>query len=198
VFALVKIKSTVKLFPIIAVLVLAYSLGKVMHLSTLILIFIFGLTLKNVFSFMKQEWVDKFEISHESYSKVFDELKLLIHESSFVIRTFFFIIFGYMIMIESLFSISVFLIGIVILVIIYAFRYFNLKIISEQNLFPELLIAPRGLITILLYYSIPDAYKIGSYGEGIVFLVVIATSLLMMFGLLSNKDRKIEVVETTY
>lgn len=198
VYSLVKIKSTVKLLPIIAVLILAYSLGKIMHLSTLITIFVFGLTLRNIFSFMKPEWKTKLNISNESYDKVFNEFKLLIRESSFVIRTFFFIIFGYMLMLGNLLNINVLLIGSAIIILTYVLRYFNLRLISQKDLLPELLIAPRGLITILLFYSIPEANKIASYGQGIVVLVVLVSSFLMMIGLISTKDKKIEVVETMY
>lgn len=198
VYALIKIKSGVKLFPIIAVLILAYSLGKIMHLSTLILVFVFGLTLRNIFSFMKYEWRNKINISGQGYYKIFHEFKLLIRESSFVIRTFFFIIFGYTLMLENLLNTNVLVIGVGIIFITYALRYFNLKFIANQNLYPELLIAPRGLITILLYYSIPETNKIQSYGEGIIVFVVISTGILMMFGLLANKDKKIKIVETTY
>lgn len=198
VFSLLKIKSTVKLFPIIAVLVLAYALGKYIHLSTLLLIFVFGLTLRNIFNFTKHEWRTKLNIDNESYNKIFYEFKLLIHESSFIIRTFFFIIFGYMFMFQNLFNINVLIIGFIIIFITYALRYINLKIISEKNLLPELLIAPRGLITILLYYSIPAKFNIGHYGEGIILLVVIVTSLLMMFGLFFTKNKEIEVIENTY
>ncbi len=198
VYALVKIKSGVKLFPIIAVLILVYSIGKIMHLSTLIIIFVFGLTLRNIFNFMKDEWQQKINISYEDYGQVFSEFKLLVRESSFVIRTFFFIIFGYTLMIENLLNTTVLFIGTAILFITYALRYFNLRFISRQNLMPELLIAPRGLITILLYYSIPESNKIGYYGEGIIVFAVITTGLLMMFGLIVNKDKKIEIIETTY
>ncbi|MFA7074671.1 MAG: hypothetical protein WC234_05750 [Endomicrobiaceae bacterium] len=198
VFSLLKIKSTVKLFPIIAVLVLTYALGKFIHLSTLLLIFVFGLTLRNIFNFIKPEWTEKLNISIESYNKIFSEFKMLIHESSFIIRTFFFIIFGYMLMFKNLLNIDVLAIGLVIIILTYVLRYINLRIISEKNLLPELLIAPRGLITILLYYSIPSKFSIGSYGESIILLVVITTSLLMMFGLIFTKNKEIEVIETTY
>lgn len=103
-----------------------------------------------------------------------------------------------MLMIKNLLDVTVLAIGLAIVFIMYALRYFNLKFISRQNLMPELLIAPRGLITVLLYYSIPPSNQIGSYGEGIIVFAVITTGLLMMFGLLSDKDKKIEVIETTY
>ena len=103
-----------------------------------------------------------------------------------------------MFMFQNLFNINVLIIGFIIIFITYALRYINLKIISEKNLLPELLIAPRGLITILLYYSIPAKFNIGHYGEGIILLVVIVTSLLMMFGLFFTKNKEIEVIENTY
>ena len=43
---------------------------------------------------------------------------------------------------------------------------------------------PRGLVTILLFYSIPTQKSIGSFNEGILFFVVAVSSILMMIGLM--------------
>jgi hypothetical protein len=50
---------------------------------------------------------------------------------------------------------------------------------------------PRGLVTILLFYSIPSSKSIGGFNEGILFFVVAVSSILMMIGLLLfGKDKK--------
>jgi len=49
---------------------------------------------------------------------------------------------------------------------------------------------PRGLITILLFYIIPDEFKLKGFNEGILFYVVIVTSLLMMVGLMFHTQKK--------
>jgi hypothetical protein len=49
---------------------------------------------------------------------------------------------------------------------------------------------PRGLVTILLFYSIPAEKSMSSFSEGILFFVVVITSLLMIIGLLFfNKEQ---------
>jgi hypothetical protein len=58
----------------------------------------------------------------------------------------------------------------------------------RRNVYPELFIAPRGLITILLYYAIPEKYSIGIISEGVLFFVILVTSLVMMFGLMRDKS----------
>ena len=50
-------------------------------------------------------------------------------------------------------------------------------------------IAPRGLITILLFYAIPQEYSIGIISEGVLFFVILVTSLIMMFGLMRSKEK---------
>ncbi|NNF01606.1 MAG: hypothetical protein HKN22_02890, partial [Bacteroidia bacterium] len=54
--------------------------------------------------------------------------------------------------------------------------------------FPELFIAPRGLITIILFLSIPASYHIDRFSEGVVFFVIIVSSLIMMGGLMAWKQ----------
>lgn len=60
---------------------------------------------------------------------------------------------------------------------------------AHRNLIPELYIAPRGLITILLYYAIPKEYSIGFISEGVLFFVILVTSLIMMFGLMKSHEK---------
>jgi len=56
----------------------------------------------------------------------------------------------------------------------------------------KIFLAPRGLITILLFFQIPVSYEIHSIGMGVLFFVILATGLIMMFALISTKDDKIE------
>ena len=76
----------------------------------------------------------------------------------------------------------------------YSIRYLYLKLVARRNLFPELFIAPRGLITILLFYAIPPEYSKGLISEGVLFFVILITSLVMMFGLMKS-DKKIPEME---
>ena len=52
---------------------------------------------------------------------------------------------------------------------------------------PEVMIAPRGLISILLFYAIPEEFQVHDFESGVLFIVIIVTSLVMAFSLMSQK-----------
>jgi NhaP-type Na+/H+ or K+/H+ antiporter len=64
---------------------------------------------------------------------------------------------------------------------------------------PELYIAPRGLVTIILFYDIPKKYMEageladGNFEQGMVFLTIIGTSIIMMIALIMSSSRLDEV-----
>jgi len=81
------IKGEAKFFLFLAVLVLLYDIGKLFHLSSLILILMFGLLIRNyrVLLFWKlKEWLIPSRID-----AVFDQFKMITVETSFLVRTFF-------------------------------------------------------------------------------------------------------------
>ncbi|MGV3503304.1 MAG: cation:proton antiporter [Adhaeribacter sp.] len=191
-FLLGKLKYHVKFFLIIAVLMLAYAVGKLFHLSTLLLVLVFGLVINNSKLFIRgplARYIDTGDLK-----KDLRELKLITAESAFLVRTFFFILFGFSIDLSTLADIQVLFTGFVIVDAILLVRFLHLRYIARRSLIPELFIAPRGLITILLFYSIPEKFIIPAFSEGILLVVVVLTGLLMMFGLLIT-DKKVELEE---
>lgn len=180
----------VRFFILIAVLILLYASGKVLHFSSLIIIFVFGLILNNV-HYIPIKWVSKF-IKFDLLKENIEQFKMITNESAFLIRTLFFFIFGYSLLITNLFDLTLILIGSIILFILYAIRYLYLKFILRTNLFPELFIAPRGLITILLFYSIPEIYSIGLMSEGLLFYIILMSSLIMMIGLMKKENLNVD------
>ena len=65
-----------------------------------------------------------------------------------------------------------------------------LKIFLWKNILPELYIAPRGLITILLFFAIPEAYQVKEFNSGILLYTILATSVIMSFSLMSYKKQE--------
>jgi hypothetical protein len=60
---------------------------------------------------------------------------------------------------------------------------------------PLLFIAPRGLITILLFLSIPLSKNLEIANQSLILQVIILTALMMMFGLVKHKNNeKIEIL----
>ncbi|CAM4138539.1 cation:proton antiporter [Gillisia hiemivivida] len=182
-----RIKSQVKLFLLIGVLLLLYALGKKMHLSSLIIILIFGLVIANMKLFFKGK-LSKY-LHFEKAHHIYHELHTITAETAFVVRTFFFVIFGLTIAITSLWNLNVALISLMIIASIYGIRFVLLRIFIGADILPQLFIAPRGLITVLLFYAIPAEAQIESFEPGILLFVIIGTSLIMTFAMIYDKRR---------
>jgi len=179
------LKTHIKSFLIFAILILIYAIGKVFHLPSLLLILVFGMMLNNNKYFIKGKFA---EILHlEKMSSVTAELKLLTAESAFLIRTFFFILFGYTMNIFSLIEPEVIITGSAIIACILFVRFIFLRFISKTHVIPELFIAPRGLVTVVLFYSIPVGLQSTVFNDGIIYYVIIVSSLIMMIGLMFTK-----------
>ncbi|MDE5421792.1 cation:proton antiporter [Ancylomarina sp. DW003] len=180
------INEGARLFLLISLLVLLYAVGKLLHLSPLIIILVFGIIVQNNEIFYKGFLRKYF------HKKKFEVLKRELHvitmESAFVVRTFFFVIFGVSILVSSLFSLKVLGVSFLLLLSIYAIRWLFLRAFMGFDIFPQLWIAPRGLITVLLYYAIPQEYANSSFDSGILLFIIIATSLVMTWGLIRSAN----------
>ncbi|AXT55265.1 cation:proton antiporter [Aquimarina sp. MMG015] len=188
-----KIKSQVKLFLLIAVLLLLYGVGKKMHLSSLIIILIFGLVIANMKLFF--QWKLEGLLDFEKAKTIYHELHVITAETAFVVRTLFFVIFGITITLSSLLNLKVALISILIIISIYLIRYVLLRLFVGKDISPQLFIAPRGLITVLLFYAIPAEAMIPGFEPGILLFVIIGTSLIMTGGMI--RDNRVKAVALT-
>lgn len=177
-----KLQSEIRLFLLIAVLILLYAFGKMLHLSSLFIILAFGLILNNQNLFFKGKL--KKYIHTESLENVYKQLHLVTIESSFVVRTFFFVIFGLSISLVSLLNVNVLLISLLVSLFIYLVRWLALKIFMRKNFLLELFTAPRGLITILLFFNIPTEFQIAEFQSEILLVTIIASSIIMAVGMI--------------
>jgi hypothetical protein len=179
-----KIKHQVKFFLIIAIIILVYSGGHLLHLPSLILVLLFGLFLNNAEEILPQNFQKK--LMYPQYRKDLGQFYSLSAESAFLIRTFFFIIFGFIIDIQGLGDQEKIIHSLYILGIIYFIRALYLKFAGRLKLRPLLFLNPRGLISILLLLSLPQDLTIPQIDSTMLFLVVLGTSLIMSVGLVSS------------
>jgi len=189
VILLEKLQSQVKLFLLISVLVLLYSLGKLFHFSSLIMILIFGLILNNsqLFFFGKLKRL----IDFDSLRKVQSDFHTLTIESAFFIRTFFFVIFGVTLELRDLIDENAAIISVIIVTGIFIIRLISLKIFKVKRVFPEVFVSPRGLITILLFFSIPVSNQTSEFNSGILLYIILITSIIMAVSLMiKGEDRE--------
>ena len=182
-----RIKSQAKLFLLISVLLLLYAIGKKMHLSSLIIILVFGLIVKNVNLFFPGK--TKIFLENERMQQIYHELHIVTLETAFVVRTFFFVIFGITIVLSSLLSVNVAIVSLLIIASIYIIRFLVLIVFVGKDMLPQLFIAPRGLITVLLFYAIPMEAQIEGFESGILLFVIIATSLVMTWAMIRDKRK---------
>ncbi len=181
------IKSHVKLFLLIAILLLLYAIGKKMHLSSLIIILIFGLLIANMelfFGGRLRKYLNLKKAQH-----IYEELHIITLETAFIVRTFFFVIFGVTISLVTLLDIDVAIVSMLIIASIYLIRFIMLRITMGTDIMPQIYIAPRGLITILLFYAIPESVELKTFNPGILLFVIIGTSLIMTGAMILEKKR---------
>ncbi|MCB0735517.1 MAG: cation:proton antiporter [Bacteroidetes bacterium] len=179
------IKSKVKIFLFLAILIVLYAIEKSLHLSPLILILFFGLMLKNnelIFRGRLSGMISRMELRLMERN-----FHIITRETAFVLRTFFFIVFGITMELNSLLDVRALLLSLAIVLILFLLRYAGLYLFGRENMKPLLYIAPRGLITVLLFYTIPVDYHNHSFPTSVILYVVLITSLVMTYGLIKEK-----------
>ncbi len=180
-----KLTSNVKLFLLISVLILLYAIGKINHLSSLLIILVFGLVLNNPSVFFRGPL--KKIIDHVAVGKILNDFRLITIETAFVVRTFFFVIFGSTIILSQLVSLTVFFQSAAILVLTFGLRWIFIRVTVGKDMYPQVFIAPRGLITVLLFFAIPKKFNVPEFENGILLYVILATSVIMTWSLIKDK-----------
>ena len=176
---------------IMTFVVLVYVLAELYHLPALLLVLFFGLALSNS-RFVENTFIRKY-VEFDKFNRDLNAFRKILGEMTFLVRSFFFIIFGYYTSVEGIFYpenlITALLITSGILLIRWLFFRYVLRIKSSSLI----LFAPRGLITILLFLSIPATYVIPEINTEVITLVILMTLLAMMLGniISPRKARKV-------
>lgn len=178
-YLLNKIENHVKFTPMIIIIIMIYFISKYLHLPGLLFILILGLFLGNLERLDSVKWIDKLkpELLHDEAMR----LKEIVIEATFLVRAFFFLLFGFLLETKEIlnlqtppWSLSIF--GLIVLI-----RFMVLKILKIP-ISPVGFIAPRGLITILLFLSLPASQTIDIVNKSLIVQVIIFSSLFMMIG----------------
>lgn len=195
VWLLHRINAEVKLFLLIAILVMLYSAAKMFHFSSLLIIIIFGLVLNNYKTF----FVGKLRllIQEEKLLHVLKDFHMITKESAFFVRTFFFVIFGMTLQLTDLLDVQAAFISAGIVAGILVIRFIFLKLFGVKYFLPELFVAPRGLITILLFFSIPAVYISTNFSTGILLYTILISSIVMAVALIlkGKEGERVERLE---
>jgi cell volume regulation protein A len=183
-YLLSKIKHHVKYLPIILIVVLIYNISKFFHLPALIFILIFGIILGNIDELKNFRFIRNFQL--DTLQREVYKFKELTIEIVFLVRALFFILFGYLINTSDLINSETIIWAVCISLGVFIIRFIIFKI-AKIKLLPLLFIAPRGLITILLFLSIPLTQQMELVNNSLLTQVIILTALIMMLGLMAVK-----------
>jgi NhaP-type Na+/H+ and K+/H+ antiporter len=189
IYLLKSIDHSVKFILILTVMTFLYAIGKAYHLSSLILVLIFGLMVRNI-NLIKLEFIQK-NFNTEKFGKDINYMHSITAEGVFLVKTFFFIIFGFIIDVSLLADENMLIIALFTLSAIYLLRLIYLPIIINHIL-PEFFYSPRGLISILLYISLPEEMKIPQLHVGLLFFIVLATGVVMISSVFVKNQQEME------
>jgi cell volume regulation protein A len=188
-----KIKHHIKFLPIIILIILIYTFSKIFHLPALIFILLFGLFIGNIDELRHIKFIQRF--NPIDFSLEVKKFKELTAEFAFLVRSLFFLLFGYLIKLSEIFNTDTIIWAFGITIGIFLLRVLFLKLFKFK-LSPLVFIAPRGLITILLFLSIPLTQQIELVNRSLIIQVIVLSAMVMMIGLImKHKKQEVENIE---
>jgi len=175
-FLINRIEGHIRFVPILAGLLLLYAAGKILHLSPLILILVCGLLLNNPRLLEWNAWLKS--MHRPRYDTTLAEFKGLVAELTFAVKSVFFIMLGYWTDVREMADWRVWAIAAVMVGVIYASRFGILKLLRVRNRQQLVWVAPRGLITVLLFITASETGRLVGFPFGAVMVVVLVTALI--------------------
>jgi NhaP-type Na+/H+ or K+/H+ antiporter len=174
------LEGNVKFIPVLSALILVYALADAMHLSPLLIVLILGLTLNNPQLLQRVSWLRR--LHSDALENELARLKHVTAELTFLVRTFFFLLLGYVTDITALVDPRAWLYAVVIVALVFGLRWPALRLTTGPGKRQALWIAPRGLITATLFFSLPT--KVATLlPSATLVLVVLMTGVVMSLGL---------------
>ena len=188
-FLLNHIKHHIKFVPIIVLVILIYEISKLFHLPGMIFILIFGIFIGNIEHLKHYKWVGKLRL--KALNNEVLRFREIVGEAAFMVRATFFLLFGFLISTAEVFNPETILLALIVFSSLILMRLIFL-LLFKVPVFPLLFIAPRGLITILLFLSIPASRYIPYINNSLVLQVILLSALFMMMGLMFTSKRRLK------
>lgn len=174
------LEGHVKFVPLLFALILVYAGAESLHLSPLLIVLILGLILNNAHVLRRFELLDRLHSNH--YNAELDKLKHLTAEATFLVRTFFFLLLGYVTDVKTFLDPVAWGYAAAIVALILVLRWLVLKACNSDS--GKLIwMAPRGLITVTLFFSTPAGIMPADFPPGTLILVVLLSCLVMAAGM---------------
>ena len=177
VLVLMRVEGHIRFVPLLAGLFGLYAAGKLMHLSPLIMVLFLGLLLNNPRFITRLPGLRG--AMDASYDATLSEFKVLVQELTFAVRGFFFILLGYWTDLSDLASLRAWTGAVLVLAVVYGGRRLLLRFSGQEAVSSLQWLAPRGLITVLLFLEARQVLNLPGYINGVVVIVVLASTALV-------------------
>lgn len=177
-YALFRLSGHIRFVPLLSGLFALYALGKLWHLSPLIMVLMFGLILNNPAMLARIGWFRNMA-SSAAYADTVREFKSLTAELTFAVRGVFFVLLGYWTDLGSVAYWGAWLAAGVLLTGIYWPRHWMLAALRVPSRQTLTWLAPRGLISVLLYFTAKEATHPPEFLDGALMLVVMLSAIAM-------------------
>ena len=168
----------VRYIPLLAGLFALYSAGQLLHLSPLIMVLLFGLMLNNPLAVARIPGLAR--LAEKISTTTVGEFKVLVQELTFAVRGFFFFLLGYSTRPADFASVQAWAAAAIILAVIYGARFLMVRPLGRTLAAPLTWIAPRGLITVVLYLDARRLLHLPAYFDGTVLVVVFLSSAVLV------------------
>ena len=187
-----RIEHHVHFFLILSISIIFYLIGDKLQLLSLVLIFSFGLSMSNLKSMVPRSLRKYTEHLHKSEEEL-HRFHRLSAESAFLVGTFFFLAFSYSIQLAGFSDPEDYLCALIALSLLFTLRFVYFYIVGKKRQMPVAFIAPRGLISTLLFLSIPLALRreaASVIDENFLFLIILGSMFVMMYGSLRFGEKR--------
>ncbi|MEC5386095.1 cation:proton antiporter [Uliginosibacterium sp. H3] len=181
-----RIDHHVRVLPLIFGIVLLYGVGKMMHLAPLVMVLLVGLLLNN--GFLIERLTRGRMKAAASFATDLEGFKHLTAEFTFVVRSFFFVLLGFSTKLANLANPMAWGIAAVIMVCCILPRLPLLRWVAGERSRALVFFAPRGLITVLLFMSLPEEYRLPDAPPATVMLVILMWAMLLTYGSVRFND----------
>lgn len=171
-----RVEGHVRFLPLLAGLVLLYALGKEVHLSPLVLILVCGLLLNN--THLLTPFRRLRPLLRPGYDTTLRDFKGLVVELTFAVKSFFFLMLGYWTDLSAMTDWRAWAVLVAALGFIYPARYALLRLVGQPEASRLVWVAPRGLITVLLFLTAAAGPGLEDFPFGAIMLLVLATAAL--------------------
>jgi Kef-type K+ transport system membrane component KefB len=191
-----KIEGHVRFLPLLAGIVLLYAIGKAAHLSPLIMVLVCGLLLNNPHLLERTTYLKR--LHTPGYDQTLAEFKGLVAELTFAVKSFFFILLGYWTDTSHMAEPAAWGLAAGVVAGVYLSRYAVLALLRQPDARRLTWIAPRGLITVLLFITAAATGRLDAFPFGTVMLVVLATATLTALAHLRPADARSDAGSRPY